>query len=38
MSDDVNLAKFAHQATGKYYNGLTHDEATKSITNGIHSK
>jgi hypothetical protein len=32
-----SLKHFAHQATGKYYNGLTHDEATKSITNGIHN-
>ncbi|KAF2468745.1 uncharacterized protein BDR25DRAFT_335171 [Lindgomyces ingoldianus] len=32
-----SLKHFAHQATGKYYNGLTHEEATKTITNGIHN-
>ncbi|ORY17182.1 hypothetical protein BCR34DRAFT_62979 [Clohesyomyces aquaticus] len=32
-----SLKHFAHQATGKYYNGLTHDEATRTITNGIHN-
>ncbi|KAF2681787.1 hypothetical protein K458DRAFT_433559 [Lentithecium fluviatile CBS 122367] len=32
-----SLKHFAHQATGKYYNGLTHEEATKSDTNGIHN-
>ncbi|KAF2658843.1 hypothetical protein K491DRAFT_689688 [Lophiostoma macrostomum CBS 122681] len=32
-----SLKHFAHQATGKYYNGLTHEEATQSDTNGIHN-
>jgi len=32
-----SLKHFAHQATGRYYNGLTHDEATKTDTNGIHN-
>ncbi|KAF1957886.1 hypothetical protein CC80DRAFT_491225 [Byssothecium circinans] len=32
-----SLKHFAHQATGKYYNGLTHDEATRTDTNGIHN-
>lgn len=27
---------FAHQKTGMYYNGLSHDEALKSDWNGIH--
>ncbi|CAI6341017.1 unnamed protein product [Periconia digitata] len=31
------LKHFAHQATGKYYNGLSHDENTKSNTNGTHN-
>lgn len=31
-----SLKHFAHQATGKYYNGLTHEEAAGSDTNGIH--
>jgi len=29
--------QFAHQKTGMYYNGLSHEQATKSITNGTHS-
>ncbi|PSN66454.1 hypothetical protein BS50DRAFT_677653 [Corynespora cassiicola Philippines] len=32
-----SLKHFAHQATAKYYNGLTHDEARRSDTNGIHN-
>jgi kynurenine formamidase len=32
-----SLKHFAHQATAKYYNGLTHEEATKTDTNGIHN-
>jgi len=32
-----SLKHFAHQKTGMYYNGLSHEEATKSITNGIHN-
>jgi hypothetical protein len=32
-----SLKHFAHQATAKYYNGLTHEEAKKSDTNGIHN-
>ncbi|KAJ4290390.1 hypothetical protein N0V90_010606 [Kalmusia sp. IMI 367209] len=31
-----SLKHFAHQATGKYYNGLTHEDAVKSDTNGLH--
>lgn len=33
----VTTAQFAHQKTGMYYNGLSHDDATKSITNGTHN-
>lgn len=33
-----SLKHFAHQKSGMYYNGLSHEEATKSITNGIHSQ
>jgi hypothetical protein len=32
-----SLKHFAHQKTGKYYNGLTHEEATRTDTNGIHN-
>lgn len=32
-----SVKHFAHQATGKYYNGLKHEEATKNTTNGIHN-
>lgn len=32
-----SLKHFAHQKSGMYYNGLSHEEGTKSITNGIHS-
>lgn len=32
-----SLKHFAHQATGKYYNGLTHEQAKTTITNGIHN-
>lgn len=32
-----SLKHCAHQATGKYYNGLTHEDALKSDTNGIHN-
>lgn len=32
-----SLKHFAHQLTAKYYNGLTHDEATTTDTNGIHN-
>ena len=32
-----SLKHFAHQKSGMYYNGLSHDEATRSVTNGIHS-
>lgn len=32
-----SLKHFAHQKSGMYYNGLSHQEATRSITNGIHS-
>ncbi|KAJ9667946.1 hypothetical protein H2201_001751 [Coniosporium apollinis] len=32
-----SLKHFAHQKTGMYYNGLSHQEATKSVTNGIHN-
>ncbi|GAB7349369.1 hypothetical protein MBLNU459_g8495t1 [Dothideomycetes sp. NU459] len=32
-----SLKHFAHQKSGMYYNGLTHDEALKSTTNGIHN-
>lgn len=28
---------FAHQETGKYYNGLTHEDAVNSDRNGIHN-
>jgi len=33
-----SLKHFAHQKSGMYYNGLSHEEAAKTITNGIHSK
>ena len=47
MDDEINFntqggsqwdsfKHFAHQATGKYYNNLTHEEAVKSDANGIH--
>ncbi|KAK4626333.1 hypothetical protein CLAFUW4_04997 [Fulvia fulva] len=32
-----SLKHFAHQKTQMYYNGLSHDEALKSDTNGIHN-
>ncbi|KAF2705963.1 hypothetical protein K504DRAFT_460041 [Pleomassaria siparia CBS 279.74] len=32
-----SLKHFAHQATGKYYNGLTHEQAKTTDTNGIHN-
>ncbi|KAF1970620.1 hypothetical protein BU23DRAFT_581956 [Bimuria novae-zelandiae CBS 107.79] len=32
-----SLKHFAHQKTGKYYNGLTHEQAVNSDTNGIHN-
>ena len=32
-----SLKHFAHQASRMYYNGLSHEEATKSTTNGIHN-
>jgi hypothetical protein len=32
-----SLKHFAHQKSRCYYNGLTHDQATKSQTNGIHN-
>jgi hypothetical protein len=32
-----SLKHFAHQETGKYYNGLTHEEAKTTDTNGIHN-
>ena len=32
-----SLKHYAHQATGRYYNGLTHQEAATSDTNGIHN-
>ncbi|KAF2088570.1 hypothetical protein K490DRAFT_39791 [Saccharata proteae CBS 121410] len=31
-----SLKHFAHQKSGMYYNGLSHETATKTITNGIH--
>ncbi|QIW97636.1 hypothetical protein AMS68_003154 [Peltaster fructicola] len=31
-----SLKHFAHQKSRMYYNGLSHDEAVKSTTNGIH--
>jgi hypothetical protein len=31
-----SLKHFAHQASGMYYNGLSHKEAAKSVTNGTH--
>ena len=34
----LNLGQFAHQKSGMYYNGLSHEKATKSTTNGIHSE
>lgn len=30
--------QFGSQRTGMYYNGLSHEEATKSSTNGLHSE
>jgi hypothetical protein len=32
-----SLKHFAHQASQSYYNGLTHKEAAKSVTNGTHN-
>jgi kynurenine formamidase len=32
-----SLKHFAHQKSGLYYNGLSHDEALRSPTNGIHN-
>lgn len=32
-----SLKHWAHQPTKRYYNGLTHDEAVKSDTNGTHN-
>ncbi|KAF2004324.1 hypothetical protein P154DRAFT_485524 [Amniculicola lignicola CBS 123094] len=32
-----SLKHFGHQKTGKYYNGLTHEEARSSDRNGIHN-
>jgi hypothetical protein len=32
-----SLKHFAHQKTGKYYNGLTHEQAVSTDTNGIHN-
>lgn len=32
-----SLKHFAHQPTGTYYNGLTHDEAAHTDTNGTHN-
>ncbi|KAF2439120.1 hypothetical protein P171DRAFT_131948 [Karstenula rhodostoma CBS 690.94] len=32
-----SLKHFAHQKTGKYYNGLTHEEAVNTDTNGIYN-
>lgn len=32
-----SLKHFGHQKTGKYYNGLTHEEAKETIRNGIHN-
>lgn len=32
-----SLKHFAHQKTGRYYNGLTHEEAVVTDTNGIHN-
>lgn len=32
-----SLKHFAHQKTGMYYNGLSHEKATTSTTNGIHN-
>lgn len=32
-----SLKHFAHQPSGKYYNGLAHEEATRTDTNGIHN-
>ena len=32
-----SLKHFAHQKSQMYYNGLSHDEALKSDTNGIHN-
>jgi hypothetical protein len=32
-----SLKHFAHQATKTYWNGLTHEEAAKSVTNGTHN-
>ncbi|KAI4932928.1 hypothetical protein J4E85_003331 [Alternaria conjuncta] len=31
-----SLKHFAHQASGMYYNGLSHKEAANSVTNGTH--
>jgi hypothetical protein len=32
-----SLKHFAHQASGKYYNGITHNEAARTAINGIHN-
>ncbi|KAK5126095.1 hypothetical protein LTR85_011450 [Meristemomyces frigidus] len=32
-----SLKHFAHQKSRMYYNGLSHDDAVKSTTNGIHN-
>lgn len=32
------ITQFGSQRTGMYYNGLSHEEATKSIRNGLHSE
>jgi hypothetical protein len=32
-----SLKHFAHQSSKKYYNGLTHEEATHSDRNGTHN-
>ena len=32
-----SLKHFAHQPSGTYYNGLTHEEAKHSIRNGTHN-
>ena len=32
-----SLKHFAHQGSRMYYNGLSHEEATRTTTNGIHN-
>nr|OQO26068.1 hypothetical protein B0A51_07000 [Rachicladosporium sp. CCFEE 5018] len=32
-----SLKHFAHQKSRMYYNGLSHEEATRTVTNGIHN-